>query len=107
MPEFLAVIEEQKFLVARVPQARELVVYQDGRQNGHLIFAVGRLAKFGGAAVFLDAREPRVLPTVKPSVCSFSMMSEDSKRCLTSHMKHQSNKWRVWMKAAMHEIARI
>jgi hypothetical protein len=50
-----AIVGEQKFLVAGVPQARELALDHDGGQDGELVAGVSALAKFGAAAVFFDA----------------------------------------------------
>ena len=53
--EFYAVVGEEKFLVAGVPQAGELPFQHDGGENGHLKGAIGTLTKFGAAAVFFNA----------------------------------------------------
>ena len=53
--EFLAVVGEQEFLVAGVPELGELAVEHDGGQYGHLKAGVGFLAEFGAAAVFFNA----------------------------------------------------
>ena len=53
--KFPAVVGEQEFLVARVPQADELAVQQDRWEDGHRVMIVGRAAKFGAAAVLFDA----------------------------------------------------
>jgi hypothetical protein len=50
-----AIVGEQEFLVAGVPQACELSLDHDRGQDGELITRVSALAKFGAAAVFFDA----------------------------------------------------
>jgi len=50
-----AVVGEQKFLVAGIPEAGELAFYHYGGEDGHLKAAVGALAKFGTATVFFHA----------------------------------------------------
>src|SRR5258708_13996456 len=50
--QFYSIIGEQKFLVAGVPQTRELPLNHNGRQNRELEFPIGALAKFRAAAVF-------------------------------------------------------
>src|SRR5256885_1021742 len=52
-----SIVCEQKFLVAGIPQARELSFDHDGRQHGELEFSVSALAKFRAAAVFFDAHD--------------------------------------------------
>jgi hypothetical protein len=53
--KFSAVVGEQEFLVAGVPEAHELAVQQDGGENRHGVVFVGGAAKFGAAAVLFDA----------------------------------------------------
>src|SRR5258708_2893950 len=50
--QFYSIISEQKFLVARIPQARELSLNHNGWQNGELEFSIGALAKLRAATVF-------------------------------------------------------
>ncbi len=54
---FQAVVGEQKFLVAGVPQTCELAFEHDGGRDGHLVVAIGFLAKLRAAAVFFDAHD--------------------------------------------------
>jgi len=53
--ELPAVIGEQEFLVARIPQPYKLAVDQERRRNGHLVVAVRRATQLGAAAVLFDA----------------------------------------------------
>src|ERR1035438_1713200 len=55
--KFEAIVGEQKFLVAGIPEARELAFEHDGRKNGHLVFAAGFLAEFGATAIFFNAHD--------------------------------------------------
>jgi hypothetical protein len=50
-----AIIGKQEFLVAGVPQARELSFDHDRGQYGELITRVSALAKLGATAIFFDA----------------------------------------------------
>jgi len=53
--KFVAVVSQQKFLVARVPQMRELALHHDRGNDGHLVVvALGFPAKLGAAIVLLD-----------------------------------------------------
>src|ERR1700683_4839130 len=54
---FASIIEEQKFLIAGVPQTGELAVQQDRRQNRHLVAAVGCPPKLRAAAVFFHTHD--------------------------------------------------
>jgi hypothetical protein len=49
------VVRDEEFLVAGVPEQRELAVQHDCGQFGHLIDAVAGAAEFGAAAVFFYA----------------------------------------------------
>ncbi len=53
--ELAVVVGDEELLVAGVPEARELAVEEDGRENRELVITVGRLAEFGGTAILLDA----------------------------------------------------
>src|SRR5262245_29479593 len=53
--ELDAFVRQQKFLIARVPETRELALDHDCRQNRELVTGIGALAKFGAAAVLFDA----------------------------------------------------
>jgi len=53
--KFSAIVGEQKFLVAGVPQADELAVEQDGWENRHRVVFVGSAPEFRAAAVLFDA----------------------------------------------------
>jgi len=50
-----AIVGKQEFLVAGVPQSRELSFDHDRGQDSKLITRVSALAKLGAAAVFFDA----------------------------------------------------
>src|SRR5271170_2337542 len=50
-----AVVGQQKFLVARIPQPRELTLQHDRRQDRHLELTIGVLAKFRARTVLLHA----------------------------------------------------
>ena len=50
--QFYSIIGEQKFLVAGIPQARELSLNHNGWQNRELEFPIGALAKLCAATVF-------------------------------------------------------
>src|ERR1700692_1773745 len=52
---FSAVVGEQKFLVACVPEADELALQPGGVENRHRVVIGGGAAKFGAAAVLFDA----------------------------------------------------
>jgi len=54
--EFLALVIQEKFLVAGVPEVGELPIEHDGGRDGHLVIALRRLAEFGAAAIIFDAR---------------------------------------------------
>lgn len=51
----MAVACDQEFLIAGVPELRELAVLHDSGKLSHLIIAVGSFAKFRAATVFFDA----------------------------------------------------
>src|SRR5580658_2623787 len=53
--EFRAVVREQKLLITRIPEMRELSLRHDRRNNGHLIPAIGSLPQFRAAAVPFDS----------------------------------------------------
>src|SRR5439155_17182560 len=53
--QFLSVVGEQKFLIARVPEPRELALQHDGGSYGHLVEIVGAFAELRAAPVFFDA----------------------------------------------------
>lgn len=53
--KFDAFVGEQKFLIAGIPEARELAFEHDCGKDGHLIGAICTLAKLGAAAVFFNA----------------------------------------------------
>jgi hypothetical protein len=53
--DFQAVVGQQKFLVAGVPQARELALKHDRGHDRHLVTVIGSFAKLRAAAVFFDA----------------------------------------------------
>ena len=53
--QFLSVVGEQKLLVARVPQPRELALQHDGGSDGHLVKIVWAFAELRAAPVFFDA----------------------------------------------------
>ena len=55
--KLLALASDEKFLVAGVPELRELAIFHDGGKFGHLIAAIRRFAEFGAAVVFFDARD--------------------------------------------------
>jgi len=56
--DFCSIIGQQKFLVAGVPQARELTLEHDGGQDCELELAVRGLPEFRAAAVFFHADDP-------------------------------------------------
>ena len=51
------VVGDQKFLVAGIPQARELALEHDGRQDGHLIAPARCAPELRAAAIFLYAHD--------------------------------------------------
>src|SRR5216683_2810910 len=50
--QFYSIIGKQKFLVAGIPQTRELSLNHNGWQNRELEFPIGALAKLRAATVF-------------------------------------------------------
>lgn len=52
---FGAVVRKKKFLVAGIPQVRELALGHDRRDHGHLKAALVEFAQFRATIVFLDA----------------------------------------------------
>jgi hypothetical protein len=53
--KFDALVGQQKFLIACIPEAGELTLEHDRGKDGHLVGAICTLAKFGAAAVFFHA----------------------------------------------------
>src|SRR5258707_3305035 len=56
--QFQAIVGEQKFLIASIPETRELSLDHDGRKYCKLEFSVSTLAEFRAAAVFFHAHDP-------------------------------------------------
>ena len=56
--EFYSFIGQEKFLVAGVPQARELPLEHDGGKDGELEMAFRGLPELRAAAVFFHANDP-------------------------------------------------
>ncbi len=55
--DFLPIIGQQEFLVARVPQPRELPLHHDRGHHGHLVKTVGSFAKLRVASIFRNAHD--------------------------------------------------
>ena len=55
--QFLPIIREQEFLVARVPQPRELALQHDAGRNCHLVQIVGPFTELGSTTVFFDPHD--------------------------------------------------
>ena len=59
-------IGEQKFLIAGIPEARELPLQHNSGDDGHLILAIGALAEFRAATILFHANNAARAPNGEP-----------------------------------------
>ena len=84
--EFPALIRKQKFLIAGIPQPRELPGDHDAWNDRHLVFAGRCAAQLGSAAMFLDAAPPHPSFVPGSSCLKETLTCACSKSLLTYHI---------------------